>query len=371
MLRVLHVFLALPRGGSETFVMNIHRNIDRSKIQFDYLIHTPSRQDYEDEIEALGGKVWRAERSGILHYFQYRNFWRKFLTEHTEYKIIHGHYNNTAAIYLSVAKSLGRIAIVHSHSTKFPMRSWRDLRFRTCVYPVRFIADYFMACSNQAGIDRFGSKVDVKFIPNGIDTSKYRFSHDVRNSIRESRHVSPNTLVIGHVGNFYPVKNHKFLIDVFKEIHEQDRNSKLWLLGRNIDKYLLEEGLRKQVHEYDLDDAVDFIGAVGNVNEYLQGMDVFAFPSFQEGLSVALLEAQTSGLPCVISSAIHDGIISDRVAKLDILPPDICVKKWKDEIMKASFIRDDREIYPEIIAKAGFDVKATAQKMQDFYLSLV
>ncbi len=321
MLRILQYAGGMDRGGLETFLMNVHRNIDRSKVQFDYMLHPDEKQAYEDEINELGGICHRIKMNGkpALHYIQYRRFLDEFFVQHPEYKIVHGHLYTYMPVYLGAAKRHGRITIAHTHATKNPNPSKKGIAKRIMNYSVRYTADYFMACSKQAGIDNFGVKANARFIPNGIDTGKFTFSEEIRRSVRGNMKVnSENTLVLGHVGRLDAVKNHKFLVDVFKCLHDRVPDSKLWLIGCGE----LEDNIRSQVHALGLDDAVDFIGAVDNVNEYLMGMDVFAFPSLYEGLGMALVEAECSGLPCVVSDAIQDeAIVSDRITRLKILPP--------------------------------------------------
>lgn len=365
MLRVLQVTYYMNRRGLETLLINIHRNIDRSKVQFDYLIHENQHQDYEQEILQLGGKLYSVNTTG-KHYFKYKRLLDDFYAKHPEHKIVHGHFEEYAAFYLEEAKKYNKITIAHSHNTRPPLKAIRLHMFHLLDFRVRSVADYFFACSRQAGIYRYGKNKDVKFLPNGIETDKYQFSQDIRKSIRESRYVQNNsTLILGHVGQFRFQKNHKYLIEIFRKVHEKIPDSKLWLIGIGP---IMDE-IRTQVHSLGLDDAVDFIGSVSNVNKYLMGMDVFVFPSFHEGLSVALIEAQCSGLPCVVSYANQDdGIVSDRVSRLALSEtPEV----WAEEVLRASRENTDREAYSGVVSQAGFDIRHTAQRLQEFYLKQV
>ena len=321
MLRVLHVS-TMRCGGAETMLVNFHRNIDRDRLQFDYFCYDKEGryyQYYENIVRELGGKVWHFNHPRELGIYGTYRVFRDFLMEHPEYRIVHGHVWYSA-IQLMAAKKLGRICIAHSHSTSDISMSWRKSILKTpFIYPARHLADYLFACSPLAGIDKFGKRAKVKFLRNGIDTGRYTFSPATRKAVRESRGVtSEDTLVLGHVGSLSPVKNHKFLVEVFREIHNRVPNSKLWLLGGGE----LEDEIRAQVHALGLEDAVDFVGITDRVSEYLMGMDVFVFPSFQEGLGNALIEAEASGLPCVCSEAIQDeAVVSDRVRRLRLGPP--------------------------------------------------
>ena len=368
MLRVLQYAGEMNRGGLETFLMNVHRNIDRSKIQFDYMLHPDEKQDYEDEINELGGICHRIKVSGkpYAHYIQYRNFLDSFFVQHPEYKIVHGHLYTYMPIYLNAAKRHGRITIAHTHATRNPNIAIKGFLKRMMNYSVRYIADYFFACSTQAGIDNFGRKANAKFVPNGIDTRNYKFSENVRTRIRNNTVMGGGAeFIVGHVGRFEHQKNHKFLIEVFHQIHSIIPNSRLWLIGRGY----LEADIRAQVHSLGLDDAVDFIGVVGNVNEYLTGMDAFIFPSVYEGLGIALIEAEASGLPCFVSEAIQDeAVVSDRVTRMSLNEsPEI----WAEKIIQCRGQNINREAYAEVVSRSGFDIRNVAKELQEFYLSLV
>lgn len=223
-----------------------------------------------------------------------------FFREHTEYFIIHGHINSSAAIYLSSAKKHGRVAVVHSHATKSGKWTPRALAFYFFSYPIRYIADYFFACSKQAGADRFGKRVTgtewFRVLNNGINTSKYVFSGEVRRKMREKYSIHDNDVVVGHVGRFVPQKNHEFLLKVFAEVSKMEPNAKLWMIGEGE----LEKHIRRLADRLGIGEDVRFIGVTDRVHEYLQAMDVFVFPSVCEGLGIALIEAEAAGLPCVV-----------------------------------------------------------------------
>lgn len=188
-IRVLHVIGRMNAGGAEAMIMNIYRNIDRTKIQFDFVVHTNEQSFYDNEIMQLGGKIYRTERFIVANYFSYKKFWVNFLKKHTEYRIVHGHINSSAFVYLSLAKKYGRLAVVHSHSTGSVGKSLRAYIFRLLTYPLRYIADYFFACSEQAGIARFGTQVVASdryyVLNNGIDMKLYTFNKEVRREMRE------------------------------------------------------------------------------------------------------------------------------------------------------------------------------------------
>ena len=367
MIRILHVIGEMGCGGAETMLMNLYRSIDRNKIQFDFVVHTPERQFYDDEIEALGGRIYRTKRFNVINYLAYRRFWNDFLREHQEYKIIHGHINSSAAIYLSLAKKYGRITVVHSHATRSQEKSIRALVFRCFSFPVRYIADYFFACSQQAAEDRFGKKVSeskrCQILYNAIDVRKFHYDCTIRERLRRENNIPQRRLIVGHVGRFVSVKNHKYLIDIFEQIHKSHPDSQLWLVGEGP----LETQIREKIRSKGIENSVIFCGITDHVQDYLQVMDLFIFPSITEGLGIALIEAQATGLPCVVSEAIQGE--ADIGAGL-IFP--MCLKdsveSWANVALKA--VGHERSDVSSYVISAGYDITDMAKRIQTFYMNL-
>lgn len=367
MIRVLHVIGAMGSGGAEAMIMNLYRHIDRTQIQFDFVVHTKDECFYDKEIIKLGGRIYRTERFNIINWLSYRKFWNDFFCEHEEYKIVHGHINSSAAIYLLIAKEHGRIAIVHSHSIKNTEKSLRVYAFRIFAYPIRYIADYFFACSEEAGETRFGKRVteseNYKILKNGIDVKSFCFQKEIRKVIREEYGISEEKFVIGHVGRFAFVKNHKFLLEVFEKVSEMYSNAELWLIGIGE----LEGKIRTQVQNMGFEKKVRFIGETSHVLEYLQAMDIFVFPSFYEGLPIALIEAQAAGLPCFISDVISNevDIGCGLVKRLSL---ENSAEDWAEAIVaKKGVSRIDTSNY---LQKSGFDIEIVSKELQDFYTDI-
>lgn len=365
-LRVLQVIGAMDRGGAETLVMNLYRNIDRNIIQFDFLVNEARECDYDSEIKDLGGHLYRIPRFNILNYPIYKSTTEKFFSSHS-YSVVHGHIGLPAAIYLKDAKKNGSYVIAHSHRMNFPLNP-PEIAFRVCSRPVRHVADYFMACSEQAGIDRFGSEVtqgpNFKVLKNGIDLNKGRFDPVSRFEIRNELGIPFNASVFGHVGRLTEVKNHRFLLQIFKEIHNEIPDAQLLLLGRGE----LEGYLKKLAHELEIADVVKFLGVKDDVPRYLSAMDGFIFPSLSEGLPFAVIEAQASGLPCIVSSGISETAkVRTQTKFLDLsLGPNY----WAKEAMKAIKDSDESErakAYLDV-QFAGFDIKESADWLSEFYL---
>lgn len=302
MIRVLQCVNDMHRAGLETMLMNYYRNIDRSKIQFDFLTHRPERSDYDNEIESLGGKMYYAPRLYPQNYPTYFKWMANFFNEHPEYKIVHSHIDSMSYLPLLAAKKAGvPIRIAHSHNTaidkdfKYPLKQYFRLKINS-------VCNERLACGQEAGKFLFGDK-GFKVIPNAIDADKFYFDEGIRHSKRDELGLT-NEFVVGHVGRISYQKNHKFLIDIFNELLKIEPNSILLLVGVG-EK---EEEVRRQIKKLGIDEKVRFLGNRSDVNELYQAMDVFVMPSFFEGIPVVGVEAQFADLPCVFSDKVPEEV---------------------------------------------------------------
>ena len=280
MIRVLQCVNDMHRAGLETMLMNYYRNIDRSKIQFDFLTHRPHKSDYDDEILSLGGKVYYAPRLYPQNYPKYFKWMEQFFKEHPEYKIVHSHIDAMSYLPLKAAKKAGiPVRIAHSHNTSID----KDFKYILKQYfrsRINSVTTDFCACGEEAGKFLFG---DVRYtiIPNAINISKFLFDPEIRRKKREELNIK-NEFVIGHVGRLSYQKNHKFLVQIFKEFVSQNPDSVLLLVGVG-EK---ENEIKKQVEKFGLNPKVKFLGNRTDVNELYQAMDIFVMPSFFEGVPV-------------------------------------------------------------------------------------
>jgi glycosyltransferase involved in cell wall biosynthesis len=343
----------------------LYRNIDRSKIQFDFMVHTNQKCDFDDEIEKLGGKIFRVPRYSGNNHFIYKNIWKSFFETNTEYRIIHSHVRSTAAIYLNIAKNYGLVTIAHSHSTSSGnginsfLKNILQLR-------LRYISDYMFACSEAAGQWLFGKKrikdKNFKVIKNSIETSKFLFNEDHRKHVRTELNLN-DRFVIGHVGRFHESKNHDFLVEVFNRIYAMDNNSVLLLVGDGA----LKSEIQLKVKNLCLEKNVIFTGVRSDVQELLQAMDVFLFPSLYEGLPVILIEAQASGLIIFASDKITRDV--DITSNIFFTSLDSDLDVWAKKILSYRNGYSRRNTSVEINV-TGYDVKSNAEELESFYLSL-
>ena len=364
-LRVLQVIGVMDRGGAETMVMNLYRAIDRSKIQFDFLVHEQREGDYDAEIRELGGRFFRLPRFSGVNAHTYRQKVHSIIAEHPEYRVVHGHIGSCAPIYLSVAKQAGAYTIAHSHAQNYG-RGLERLVFKMAASPVRNIADYFMACSREAGLDRFGKAVVsgdcFSVVPNGIAVTRYKCDQ-ASHEAAKARLGLVGRPVVCHTGRLTPVKNHAFLLDVFSRVHVHIPQAVLVCAGRGE----LEGQLKSRVDELGLAGSVRFLGVVDNVPEVLRAADAFVFPSVKEGLSLAVVEAQAAGLPATISTGVPDlALVSDRARRVSL---DEGADAWAAIVLEdlnraASSLRTDAV---EQVRKHGFDIADTAARLSRFY----
>lgn len=355
-IRILHIVTYMGRGGLETMIMNYYRNIDRSKVQFDFLTHRQERWDYDDEIEKLGGKIYRLPR---LNPFSpsYLKALDGFFKEHKEYKIVHCHQDCLSGIPLKYAKKNGvPFTIAHSHNAN------QDKNLK---YLVKLIAkknickysDHLFACGKEAGEWMFKTS-DFEILNNAIDTKRYIYNEEKSLEMKEKLGVT-DKFVIGHVGRFRFQKNHSFIIDIFKEVCKKEPNSTLLLVGDGP----LEEEIKKKVDDLGLLDKVKFLGARDDVNDLMQAMDIFILPSLYEGFGIVLIEAQASGLKCVISDSIPtDAIITKKVKRLS-LDDDISI--WVEEILSN---KSERKEGIKDIEKSKYDITSNAKWLENFYV---
>lgn len=364
--RVLHMINSLHFGGSQAFIMSVYRNIDRTRLQFDFVVTPEEEKDLYEEVRKMGGRIFVCPRYTFINHFTYLKWWEHFFTEHPEYKIIHGHVRSTSAIYLSIAKKHGLTTIAHSHSTSNG-KSLLGLVKTIMQYPTRYIADYLFSCSDLAGKWMYGEKAtkqdNYQMIPNGIDIHRFTYSEAKRKIVRQSLGILEDEFVIGHIGRFTKPKNHIFLLQTFSAYLKKHPHSRLLLVG---DGTLLQP-MKKACGQMNIMNHVIFTGARSNTEDYYQVMDVFAFPSLWEGLPVSVVEAQASGLPCLISDNITRNVQLTSLPKyLPVTDMTAWLNAFEIESQKkrtGCSEEDQRKL-------RAFDAKEVARKLSAFYLKL-
>ena len=310
MVRMLHIVGNIAPGGMGNFLMNIYRNLNRDEIQFDFIVMGVKPVNYHAEIEEMGGKVYQIPRIS-KHPIQYFHAIKRIVKEN-QYKIVFRHTANASvAIDLLAAKLGGATTrIPHAHSTTDPKSTAHRL-FRP--FLVKWSTERF-ACSQNAGKWMYGD-ADFKVIKNGIDLQRFTYKEQIRQEKRAELNLAEKH-VYGHVGNFFYPKNHDFLIDIFQKISIQDENTVLLLVGNGE----LREEIEQKVRTKNLEDKVQFLGTRSDIPELMMAMDELIFPSVYEGLPITLVEAQATGLSCLISDVITDEVTLTDLIHKESLP---------------------------------------------------
>lgn len=365
--RILHILHSMNRGGAENALMNYYRHIDRSKVQFDFLLTEQAPCQFEDEIISLGGRVHRISPLRMGNPFPYLFGIKKFFKSHQEYKVVHSHTSSKSVFPLLVARFSGiNVRISHSHSSMAENGIKGVIRVMLMPF-LKLVATDWLTCGEQAGIYLYGESAynsgKVKLYRNVIQADLYKFSQNRRTVIRHSIGVDDDTFVVGHTARFDPVKNHKFDIDILVELKKLFPKTKLLEVGLGV-----KEGLSKYAIEKGVIDDIIFAGVVDNVYDYEQAMDAFILPSFNEGLPLSIVEAQVSGLPCFTTK----GTVSYECSVTDLvtyIPLEDGAKIWAEKIIASKEkVREDR--YEEIVS-AGYDASHSARSLQEFYLNKI
>ena len=352
MIRVLHAVGKLHRAGQETITMNIYRRIDRERVQFDFLVHTFSECAYDREVLALGGRLYpiRKATRGVIRYV----LTIRRIVRDNRYDIVHLHTAHSAGFLVLLGAKLGgaRVRVAHSRNN-MAKPVWLHKLLRPLI--ARYSTDRF-ACSEQAGKWMF-PRATFRVLRNAIDTRAFRFSPETRAQTRTQLGLG-DSLTLGHIGRFTEQKNHPFLLDICQCVKKRRPDVRLLLVG---DGERMED-MRKEATARGLTENVLFLGARPDVPALLCAMDVFVFPSLYEGFGNVVIEAQASGVTCLVA----DTLTRDTRAteKIDYLPLGDA-QRWADAILAAG--NGERELAAEQVARAGFDVAQAAQDYQAFY----
>lgn len=364
-IRVAQIIGKWLGGGVESVVMNYYRNIDRSEIQFDFICDEDSTNIPYDEIESLGGKVILIPPYQKV--IKYHKELKRVLKE-GNYKIVHSHINTLSVFSLFAAKCAGvPVRIAHSHSTTNKKEKNKNLMKQLLRPFSKVFATDYMCCSELAGRWLFGDKEydkgNVYLLNNAIDLDKFKYDEVVRREKRKELNIDDDTLVIGHVGRFVEQKNHRFLIDIFNEVHRQNEKSILLLVGQGP----LMEKIKEKVKSLGIEDSVKFLGQRNDISELYQAFDVFCLPSLYEGLPVVGVEAQATGLLCLFSD---DMTKETKVLEsTKFLSLEQSAKEWAEILLKSieNFERKDTTIE---FFNNGFDIKMEVKKLIKIYLKL-
>lgn len=358
-IRVLHVLQRMEAGGTQALLMNLYRQIDRSKVQFDFLVEYEEHQFYDDEIISLGGKIYRTSVREDKNIFKFISFLNHFFVDHPEYRIVHTHTYSVGYFVLKAAEQSGiPVRIAHSHSNKMSGKGVVIKIVMKKLYSLH--ANELFACSKEAGRFLYGDK-PFRVIRNAIQIDKFEYDPMMRLEMRKKLGYDDSDIVVGSVGRLHEQKNQVFLLEVFREILDRHKNAKLLLVGDGPNRDLI-------MHKADalgITSSMKLLSNRNDVNEIYQAMDVFVLPSLYEGLGIAAIEAQVSGLPTFCS----DGVAAEaKICELfSQMPLSIGPILWADEI--DGVWQQPRVGMGKAAKQSGFDISESSTLLQQWYLN--
>ena len=330
-IKILHVIGSMNRGGVETWLMHVLRTIDRRDFDFHFLVQTDKKAAYDDEVRALGGKIYPC--LGHRHPLQYGKQFKQIVAEHGPFDVVHSHiYTYTGFVMRFAAEAKVPVRIAHSHTApRHTNSSLARIAYRRLMRElIRRHATHRVGVSRAAAGSLFGKRAlaNATILPYGLDFRGFLDSINVI-EFKDRFRIPHERKLVGHVGRFDPVKNHKFLIDTFEQVVRNRPDVHLLMVG---DGPLLP-AMRREIEAKGLSDQCTFAGLQTNVPPFLSAMDIFVFPSLHEGIPLAVLEAQAAGLPIVASPAVPEemAIVPNLVERL---PLDAGAQAWAQTVAK-------------------------------------
>ncbi len=353
MKRILCILSSLDAGGAETFLMKVYRTLPPEEYQFDFVVST-GNGCYTQEVLERGGKIYEIPQRTKDFFGAFKGI--RTVVKDNKYDTVLKLGENSLAVMDLIAAKLGGARQLIVRSCNAP--TGLSLKAR-CVHAffrplLNLVTTIKLAPSQLAAEYMFGKCKDVRLIHNGVDLDIFRFDSQARNEIRKEFGVEGKT-VVGHVGRFHPQKNHRYLLEVFRQIHKQRNDAVLLLVGTGI----LEGQIRSLIMEMNLPDNVIFAGQRFDIPSLLSAMDVFVFPSLFEGMPNTVIEAQATGLPCVIADTItREANITNLV---HYLPLSDSPELWAEKAL--SLLSEERKDTSGDFTKHGYNIKDVAREL--------
>lgn len=361
--RILHVIGGMDRAGAETMIMNLYREIDRSKFQFDFLCFSAQRGDYDDEIERLGGRLVRISTANpMVRFFL---LWQVLLLGN--WQTVHSHTLWSSGLHLLAAR-LAKVPtrIAHSHSTNSAHgasvagRSYEH----TMRWLLSWVPSHYVACGTAAADYLFPSRTDVQLIPNAIDINI--FINPQGSPVRQALGIDPDTLVILQVGRLIPVKNHLFSVKIAVALRDAAVDFQFLLVGSGPE----QQAVQALVTQAQLEANVIFLGLRADIPELMAAADVMLMPSLHEGFPVVLVESQAAGLPAVIATTISPEV-DLALGLVSFIGLDASPEAWAARIQAAAqVIQVSAESRRQTLEHYGFCARTGAQRLMEVYKTL-
>lgn len=360
MKRVLCLISGMNSGGAETFLMKLYRKIDRNFYQMDFCVNIKEEGFYDKEILEMGGRIYHIpSKSENLREFKKQ---LAELIKNEKYEFVLRVTSNTMGFMdLKIAKKAGAKVCAARSSNSSDGKGVKVLlahKLGRLLYD-RYV-DVKIAPSELAAEYTFGKKAlkqnKVTILHNAVDLKQYSYKASNRIKFREELGISEKTLLVGHVGRFSKQKNHELLIEIYKMICQKVPDSRLVLVGSGE----LQENIKDKVKKLDLSESVIFMGVRADIPTILAGMDVFVFPSFYEGMPNTVIEAQATGLPCVVSDTITKEADITGLVKYKSLQDSPA--EWAKEAIESG--NWDRKDTKKMFIQKGYDINTVTRKFE-------
>lgn len=367
-IRILHVFSRLNRGGAETMIMNIYRNINRDKMQFDFLCLTPDNYDYLEEIESLGGRIFSLNIDFKQRPFLCMAQILKIMRSSGPFTAVHAH--SLPSVILTISRFAGikkRISHAHSTFSEKKMNFFRKIYKGFARILLWINATELVACSKDAGVyfygRRFNNSYKCKIIPNAIDLKPYMNLNKEDIEIKKNElGISPNSVIIGHIGSFRLVKNHAFLINLAAYFKKNKIDFKMILVGQG---ELFNE-IKNKIKINGLEDVIMMLGTRSDIPSLLNMFDVLLLPSIFEGIPVTVIEAQAACTPCLLSDNITREV-DMGIGLVEYLGLNMDLEQWFEKIIKLKNKSIDCNNVFKCIYNKGYDVKRNVKLIYELY----
>lgn len=355
-------------GGIERMILNWYKNIDRTKVQFDFIVpHDYDKIAFEDEIVSMGGRVFRILYSESESFIKSRQCWKDFFDMHPEVVGVHVHASFPYAFPLKMAKKAGiTLRLLHSHcagKTDTSNKIIQAVREIKVDKEINKSPTHYLACSDKSAAFMFPNKEYI-WIKNGVNIEKFRFNEETRNAIRAQYNIDDSNILIGMIGHLTDVKNPLYAIEMLREILKYNKKVTLVFIGEGI----LHDEIVNKIQKYNMESNVIFLGKIEDTSVWYQAFDILIMPSRSEGFPVTLVEAQTSGVPCLVADVITRQV--DITGLIRYKSTDVCAEEWAREIdemiSNKIFSRSDAW---RMVKEAGFDMIDGAKALEKIYLS--
>lgn len=360
MIRILQVVGKMHYGGMETLIMNIYRHIDRTKVQFDFLVHYREPGEYDSEIRALGGRIFVMPKTTPQNYLKCKKAYQEFFKEHHSYNKVHVHLHNMAFMIFPEAKKYNIDCVIHLHN-KGVEKNIKGFLGVFCTKIAMSKADTIFACSQESAAFFIPPRCTKTYtiIKNGIIPERFLYNETVRNELRQKMQLD-NKFVLLCAARFAVQKNHTFLLDIVNALIKYDKDIILLLAGEGP----LEGDIKAKIKRLHLQENVVFLGARGDIGRIMQAADCYLMPSLWEGLPITYIEAQAAGLKIYTS----EEAMSEEARITDLIEG-ISLSREPDYWAEVIYLQRayERENQKQAILEHGFNIQETANYLQTFY----